>query len=113
MAAGKYRAEDTGLFLFRTREGGFGWIFVGVEVRDDTLPFGTPARGAVATRPRFWSISTARVSARSALTVLNALRVESTDSILSSAARHASTADNAPDRTASRVSETDVMSVIR
>jgi RNA polymerase sigma factor (sigma-70 family) len=37
-AAGKYKPEETGLFLFRTREGGFGWIFVGVEVRDDTQP---------------------------------------------------------------------------
>jgi RNA polymerase sigma factor (sigma-70 family) len=44
-AAGKYRADETGLFLFRTREGGFGWIFVGVEVRDDTQPLPLGAGG--------------------------------------------------------------------
>jgi hypothetical protein len=50
-AAGRYRASETGLFLFRTREGGFGWIFVGVEVRDDTLQPGTPARGDLERNP--------------------------------------------------------------
>ncbi|HEX4613602.1 MAG TPA: RNA polymerase sigma factor, partial [Urbifossiella sp.] len=44
-AAGRYRPEETGLFLFRTRENGFGWIFVGVEVHDDGLQPGVPAAG--------------------------------------------------------------------
>jgi hypothetical protein len=50
-AAGKYRADETGLFLFRTREGGFGWIFVGVEVHNDTLRPSTPARGDLELNP--------------------------------------------------------------
>ena len=32
---GQYKAEQTATFLFQTREGGFGAIFVGVEVHDD------------------------------------------------------------------------------
>jgi RNA polymerase sigma factor (sigma-70 family) len=43
-AAGKYMADETGLFLFRTREGGHGWIFVGAEVHDDTLQPGIPVQ---------------------------------------------------------------------
>jgi hypothetical protein len=50
-----YRPEETGLFLFRTREGGFGWIFVGVEVHDDTLAAGVPVGGDPDLSPvSFW-----------------------------------------------------------
>jgi hypothetical protein len=34
---GRYVPEETATFLFQTREGGYGAIFVGVEVHDDTL----------------------------------------------------------------------------
>jgi hypothetical protein len=34
---GRYVAEQTATFLFQTREGGHGAIFVGVEVHDDGL----------------------------------------------------------------------------
>lgn len=49
--AGRYRASETGLFLFRTRGGGFGWIFVGVEVHDDTLQPGGAAGGDLELSP--------------------------------------------------------------
>jgi hypothetical protein len=49
--AGKYRPAETGLFLVRTREGGFGWIFVGVEVHDDTLQPGAAAAGDLELSP--------------------------------------------------------------
>ncbi len=44
-AAGRHAPGEPGLFLFRTREGGFGWVFVGVEVHDDTLQPGGAAGG--------------------------------------------------------------------
>lgn len=44
-AAGRHAPAEPGLFLFRTREGGFGWVFVGVEVHDDTLQPGGAAGG--------------------------------------------------------------------
>ncbi|CAN5465986.1 hypothetical protein BH10PLA2_BH10PLA2_03280 [soil metagenome] len=40
---GRYVPEETATFLFQTREGGYGAIFVGVEVHDDSLkPGGAP-----------------------------------------------------------------------
>ncbi|HEX4608379.1 MAG TPA: sigma-70 family RNA polymerase sigma factor [Urbifossiella sp.] len=51
VATGKHKADETGLFLYRTREGGFGWIFVGVEVHNDGLRVGTPARGDLELNP--------------------------------------------------------------
>jgi hypothetical protein len=50
-AAGRYRPAETGLYLFRTREGGFGWIFAGVEVHDNTLQPGGPAGGDLDLNP--------------------------------------------------------------
>jgi hypothetical protein len=37
VARGQYEPEETATFLFKTREGGYGAIFVGVEVHDDGL----------------------------------------------------------------------------
>ena len=39
-ARGQYVPEETAAFLFRTREGGYGAIFVGVEVHDDSVKAG-------------------------------------------------------------------------
>jgi RNA polymerase sigma factor (sigma-70 family) len=39
-ARGRYVPEETAAFLFQTREGGYGAIFVGVEVHDDSLKVG-------------------------------------------------------------------------
>lgn len=36
----QYVPEETGAFPFQTREGAYGAIFVGVEVRDDSLKAG-------------------------------------------------------------------------
>ena len=42
-ARGQYAPAETATFLFQTREGGYGAIFVGVVVNDDTLkPGGIP-----------------------------------------------------------------------
>ena len=42
---GHYVPEETATFLFQTREGGYGVLFVGVEVHDDSLkPGGIAAR---------------------------------------------------------------------
>ena len=50
-AAGRHAPAEPGLFLFRTREGGFGWLFVGAEVHDDTLQPGGPAGGDIELSP--------------------------------------------------------------
>jgi hypothetical protein len=44
VAKGQYVPEKTATFLFRTREGGHGAIFVGVEVYNDRLKPGTATR---------------------------------------------------------------------
>jgi RNA polymerase sigma factor (sigma-70 family) len=44
-ARGRYLPEETATFLFQTREGGYGAIFVGVEVHDDSLQPGGFATG--------------------------------------------------------------------
>jgi RNA polymerase sigma factor (sigma-70 family) len=43
MARGQYVPEETGTFLFQTREGGYGALFVGVEVHDSGQRAGGPA----------------------------------------------------------------------
>ena len=40
---GRYVPEETATFLFQTREGGYGALFVGVEVYDDSQKPGGPA----------------------------------------------------------------------
>jgi len=42
---GRYVPEETATFLFQTREGGHGAIFVGVEVHDDSLQPGGISKG--------------------------------------------------------------------
>jgi hypothetical protein len=42
-ARGQYLPEETATFLFQTREGGYGAIFIGVEVHDDAELAGLPA----------------------------------------------------------------------
>lgn len=44
-AKGRYAPEETATFLFHTREGGYGAIFVGVEVHDNSLQPGGFASG--------------------------------------------------------------------
>jgi hypothetical protein len=50
-AAGRHAPTEPGLFLFRTREGGFGWLFVGAEVHDNTLQPGRPVGGDIELDP--------------------------------------------------------------
>src|SRR6185503_2021081 len=64
---------------------------------------GTPASGASRHRSGSRSIASARASARSATTVLNAWSSGSSAAILSSASRHTSTAERSRARIASRV----------
>ncbi len=43
IARGQYAPQETATFLFQTREGGHGVLFVGVEVHDTNLAAGGPA----------------------------------------------------------------------
>ncbi|QDU23203.1 RNA polymerase sigma factor [Urbifossiella limnaea] len=49
--AGRHAITEPGLFLFRTREGGYGWLFVGAEVHDNTLQPGGAAGGDLELSP--------------------------------------------------------------
>ncbi|MFO0797947.1 MAG: RNA polymerase sigma factor [Gemmataceae bacterium] len=49
--AGRHAITEPGLFLFRTREGGYGWLFVGVEVHDNSLQPGGAAGGDLELNP--------------------------------------------------------------
>jgi beta-lactamase regulating signal transducer with metallopeptidase domain len=48
---GRYEPAATAAFLFKTREGGYGAIFVGVEVHDDSLKPGGVSSGDEELRP--------------------------------------------------------------
>src|SRR5947209_17810331 len=65
---------------------------------------GTPASGASRQRSRSRSITPARASARSAITVLKALSMGLSASMRASASRQTSVAERAPDSTALRTS---------
>jgi hypothetical protein len=48
---GRYEPAATAAFLFKTRESGYGAIFVGVEVHDDSLKPGGVSSGDEELRP--------------------------------------------------------------
>jgi RNA polymerase sigma factor (sigma-70 family) len=50
-ARGQYLPEETATFLFQTREGSYGAIFVGVEVHDDSLKAGGAAPADIELSP--------------------------------------------------------------